>query len=123
MNLSELFQQDGVGVMATADAEGRVDTAVYSRPRVIDETTLVWGMTDRRTFGNLAQNPRASYLFKVDGPGFSGIRLDLELIRTEEEGAILEAIKQNADRVVGPGTGAAVTHAAWFRVVEQRPLI
>ncbi|BBA70766.1 pyridoxamine 5'-phosphate oxidase family protein [Geobacter sulfurreducens] len=123
MNLSELFQQPGLGVMATAGADGSVNTAVYARPHVIDETTLVWGMTDGRTVRNIARNPHASFLFKAGTPGFSGVRLALELIRTEEEGEMLAHIKENADTLVGPGTGNAVTHAAWFRVVEVRPLI
>ena len=46
MKLSELFSNPGLGVMATAAADGSVNTAVYARPHVIDEATLVWGMTD-----------------------------------------------------------------------------
>jgi len=122
MNLSELFQQPGLGVMATAAADGSVNTAVYARPHVIDETTLVWGMTDGRTFRNISRNPHASFRSRR-GRGFRGVRLALELIRTEEEGEMLTLIKENADTMVGPGTGNAVTHAAWFRVVEVRPLI
>jgi hypothetical protein len=49
--------------------------------------------------------------------------LALELIKTEEEGDLLETIKAYTDEIVGPGAGAAVTHAAWFKVVELRPLI
>ena len=123
MNLSELFQKPGLGIMATASADGQVNTAVYARPHVIDETTLVWGMTDRRTFGNISQNPCASFLFKADTPGFNGVRLALELIRTEEEGELLTDIRQITDAVVGPGAGSVVTHAVWFRVTEVRPLI
>jgi hypothetical protein len=47
----------------------------------------------------------------------------LELIKTEEEGELLATIKANTDEIVGPGAGAAVTHAAWFKVVEVRSLI
>jgi hypothetical protein len=45
------------------------------------------------------------------------------LIKTEEDGELLATIKANTDEIVGPGAGAAVTHAAWFRVTETRPLI
>ena len=95
----------------------------YARPRVIDEQTMVWGMTNGRTYRNIVENPQASFLFKVTGPGFSGVRLGLELIKTEESGPMLAQIKENADATVGPGTGTAVTHAAWFTVTELRPLI
>ena len=123
MDLAKLFQEQGFGVIATADLSGNVNTAIYARPHVIDATTLVWGMTDGRTFHNVAVNPRASFLFKTSDPGFRGVRLYLELLRTEEEGAMLTRIRQNTDQIVGPGAGRAVTHAAWFRIVETRPLI
>ncbi len=123
MNLAELFTHPGLGVMSTSSSDGKVNSAVYSRPHVIDETTLVWGMTDKRTYKNLTCNRHAAYLFKTSGPGFSGVRLDLEMIRTEEEGDLLATIKANTDEIVGPGAGAAVTHAVWFRVTETRPLI
>jgi hypothetical protein len=123
MKLSELFQNDGLGVIATAGADGSVNTAVYGRPHIIDEATLVWGMTDGRTFRNVSENPHASYLFKESGHGYSGVRIKLELIRTEEGGDLLVSIKKNTDMIVGPGAGNAVTHAGWFKVVEVRPLI
>lgn len=123
MNLAELFTHSGLGVMSTSSPEGKVNSAVYARPHVIDGTTVVWGMTDKRTYQNLTRNRHAAYLFKTSSPGFSGVRLALELIRTEEEGELLATIKANTDEIVGPGAGAAVTHAAWFRVTEVRDLI
>ncbi|MBC8018503.1 MAG: pyridoxamine 5'-phosphate oxidase family protein [Verrucomicrobia bacterium] len=123
MKLSELFSNSGLGVMSTSSSDGKVNSAVYARPHVIDETTLVWGMTDKRTYQNLTRNRHAAYLFKASTTGFSGVRLALELIRTEEEGDLLATIKKNTDVIVGPGAGAAVTHAAWFRVTEVRELI
>ncbi len=123
MELAELFTQDGLGVLATADAAGLVNSAVYARPHLIDEATLVWGMTDGRSYRNLSQNPHASYLFKTAGPGFRGVRLGLELIRTEEGGELLATIKKRTAQVVNPEAGAAVTHSVWFRVVEVRPLV
>jgi hypothetical protein len=123
MKLSELFATPGLGVMSTSSSDGKVSSAVYARPHVIDETTLVWGMTDKRTYQHLTRNRHAAYLFKTSGPGFSGVRLTLELIKTEQEGELLKTIKANADEIVGPGAGASVTHAAWFRVTEVRSLI
>lgn len=123
MNLAELFANPGLGVMSTSSSDGKVNSAVYARPHVIDESTLVWGMTDKRTYQNLTSNPHAAFLFKTGGPGFSGVRLSLELIRSEEGGELLATIKKNTDDVVGPGAGDAVAHAVWFKVVEVRPLI
>ena len=80
-------------------------------------------MTDRRTYRNISENGHAYFLFKTSSPGFNGVRLALELLKTEEEGDLLETIKANAEEVVGTGAGAAVTHAVWFRVIEVRDLI
>lgn len=123
MNLNELFEQQGLGVMATASRDGSVNTAVYARPHVVDDRTMVWGMTEGRTYRNISENPQASFLFKAASRGFQGVRLALELVKTEESGPMLAKIKENADATVGPGTGAAVTHAAWFTVTEVRSLI
>jgi hypothetical protein len=123
MKLSELFAEPGFGVMSTAAADGSVNSAIYARPHVIDEMTLVWGMTDKRTYQNISQNRNASYLFKVNGSGFRGVRLVLEMTKSEKDGEMLATIKHNADNLVSPGTGAAVTHAVWFRVTEIRSLI
>jgi len=123
MKLATIFKDYGVGVMATASVDGSVNTAIYARPHVIDENTLVWGMTEGNSFRNISENPHASYLFKTASPGFSGVRIALELIRTEESGDMLESIKANTSEVVGPGAGLAVTHAAWFRIIATRTLI
>ena len=123
MKLSELFASQGVAVLSTAAADGTVNSAIYARPHVIDETTVVWGMTDKRTFRNISENRNASFLFKTSAPGFSGVRLSLEMMKSEEEGELLDTIKANAEAVVGPGAGAAVTHAVWFTITERRELI
>jgi len=123
MNLSELFANPGLGVMSTSSSDGKVNSAVYARPHVIDESKLVWGMTDKRTYQNLTCNRHAVFLFKTEGPGFNGVRLTLEMIKTEEEGELLAAIRKNTDEIVCSGAGDAVTHAVWFKVVEVRPLI
>ena len=65
MNLAELFANPGLGVMSTSSSDGNVNSAVYSRPHVLDETTLVWGMTDKRTYQNLTRNRHAAFLFKL----------------------------------------------------------
>ncbi|TLM65769.1 MAG: pyridoxamine 5'-phosphate oxidase family protein [Deltaproteobacteria bacterium] len=118
-----MFDDYGLGVMATADSEGRVNTAVYARPHVVGDTTLVWGMTDGRTYRNLVQNPRASYLFRQAGGGFRGARFELELLRFEDGGEMLEVVRRRTGDVVGPAAAAAVRHVAWFRIVERRALI
>lgn len=123
MKLAELFPAGGKGVIATASAEGVVNTAVYARPHVIDDETLAWGMTEGRSYGNLKENPRASYLYLAPVSGFSGWRLTLELKSIEDGGELLEAIRASTRELVGPEAGALVRHVGYFRVTEVRPLI
>lgn len=109
--------------MATASKDGSVNIAVYARPHVIDQHTLVWGMTGGRTYRNIIENPQASFLFKTNTPGFNGVRLSLKMLKSEEDGEMLACIKKNTEEVVGIGAGDAVAHAIWFRVVDVRNLI
>ena len=50
MNLGEYFEKKkGLGVLATADSEGKVDVAVYARPHMMDDETVAFIMADRLT--------------------------------------------------------------------------
>ena len=43
MSLRDYFENtQGFGVLATADADGAVDVAVYARPHVIDDHTVAF---------------------------------------------------------------------------------
>jgi Pyridoxamine 5'-phosphate oxidase len=70
MDLNEYFDKTkGRGVLATADADGRVDAAVYARPKVLDGETIAFIMRDRLTPANVGTNPHAAYLFMEEGSG------------------------------------------------------
>ena len=92
----------GRGFLATADAAGEVDIAVYSRPRVLEDGTLVFGMADRLTHANLTENPHAVYAFHEGA--FRGVRLFLEKIGEEEDGPLLDDVRA---RAAGLGLGWA----------------
>ena len=123
MKLAELFPSGGKGVIATASAAGVVNTAIYARPHIINDETLAWGMTDGRSYANLRENPRASYLYMAPVSGFSGWRLNLELTRIEDGGEMLEKIRMSTKEIVGAEAAAMVRHVGYFRVTEVRPLI
>ena len=92
MNLKEYFEgREGLGIIATADADGKVDTAVYSKPHVIDEETLAFVMADRLTHKNLQSNPYASYLFIESGGGYTGKRLYLEKVKEETDKEVIDS--------------------------------
>jgi hypothetical protein len=76
MNLQQYFEETkGFCVLATANDEGKVDAAVYARPHVLDDGTLVSIMRDRLTHENLKTNPHAVFLFMEEGHGYKGKRI------------------------------------------------
>jgi hypothetical protein len=121
MSWSEYFEtKRGIGVLSTADAEGKVNAALYGRPRVVDDRTVAFLMSDRRTRRNLQANARASFLFKEEG-GFEGTRLYLTKIAEErdaEKVAELRASRGNPGRGYTNDDKWIVT----FRIDEVRPL-
>lgn len=108
MNLEEYFENTkGTGVLATADSEGKVDAAIYSRPHVFDDGTVAFVMRERLTHHNVQSNPHAAYLFIEEGPGYSGTRLFLTKIREEKDSELTEKLKRRwltpeEDKAKGP---------------------
>lgn len=123
MKTNDAFKPGGRGVMATADASGTVNTAIYAAPRRIDEHTLAWGMTELRTYRNVRENPNASYLYIDPGGGFQGVRLTLRLKELQDSGPLLEEIRENTRTVSSPAAADGVKYVAYFTVVEKRPLV
>ena len=95
MDLIKYFEdRKGRGILSTADADGKVDSAVFSIPYIMDEETLAFIMLDRLTHHNLQTNDHAAYLFMEDGPGYKGIRLFLKKIREEKDTELLHSIRR-----------------------------
>ena len=69
--------------MATADVDGNPDLAVYARPHMIDDETLVLVMAQKTSYANLQSNSKASYMFIEKGEGYKGKRLYIR--KTDEE--------------------------------------
>ena len=50
-NLMEYFnRQPRLGTLSTADQNGKVDSAYFGSPRMIDEKTIFMGLGNNRTF-------------------------------------------------------------------------
>lgn len=112
----------GTGVLATADADGKVDAAIYSKPHFLEDGLVAFIMRDRLTRRNLGANPHAAYLFMEKGPGYTGRRLYLTRVREEENSPLLAALKRRqrtpeADAEKGP------LFLSVFKVDREAPLI
>ena len=120
MNITQYFDTtEGLGVLATADSSGRVNTAIYARPHVEGDHDLAFIMTERRTYTNLQSNPHASYLFKEQGDGLSGVRLILRKTHEEDNPDRIKKLMRRKYTSEDIGT----LHLVHFHVEEILPLV
>lgn len=121
MNLAEYFATlKGTGILATSDADGNVDLAIYARPYIIDEKTIAFSMLDRLSFKNVQSNPKAAYMFIEQSEGYVGKRLYLTMTGEEQDEERIKAIKQLHSRM--HGSPETVRHLVYFSVDKIRPL-
>jgi hypothetical protein len=120
MELKDYFESTkGVGVMATADADGKVDAAIYARPHFMEDGTIAMVMRDRLTHHNLQSNPHAAFLFIEDGPGYKGKRLFLAKVREEKDSELLQSLRR---RKYKDDKGEA-KFLVFFKLEKELPLI
>ena len=125
MTLQEYFQDTrGIGVLATADADGKVAVAIYARPHFLgdsdDELSLV--MNDRLSHANIDSNPNAAYMFVEEGESYSGKRLYLTKTREDtDEEKVKSVRRKNLPPECNRGTdNKFLVH---FHVDNVRPLV
>ncbi len=125
--LTDFFaREDHSGVLSTADQKGNVNAAIFGSGRLLDEKTLVFGLGDNRTLGNLKQNPQAVFLCFEQGTtvfDWHGARIYLEAVEIISQGSlfddIVSAIMQRAGRVAARSIRAVVV----FTITGIRPLV
>jgi hypothetical protein len=122
MDMRSYFEKtEGTGVLATADVEGNVDTALYARPHFMDDGSLVFIMADRQSYHNLKSNPQASYLFLEKNPNekrYEGKRLYLKMVRDEQNEALISSLRRRSY-----GEGKEGRHLVFFEIVQVRHLV
>jgi hypothetical protein len=108
MQLKDYFAQArGIGVLSTADDNGKVDAAIYARPHITDEGTIAFIMRDRLTHHNLEGNPYAVYLFIEEGRGYQGLRLYLKKVKEDTNAELIQMLTRRClnpkeDEAKGP---------------------
>jgi len=120
MKLDEYFdRKKGVGVLSTADGEGKVDAAIYARPHFMADGTVAFIMRNRLSHHNLQSNPHATYLFKEEGPGYRGKRLFLTRLREEENTELLQSLRRRKS-AYGNGEDRFLV---FFKLDQTLPLV
>lgn len=120
MELQEYFENTkGLGVLATADKEGKVDAAVFARPHFMEDGCLALIMRDRLTRKNLKSNPHATYLFVENGPGYRGKRLFLTKTGEGQSQELLESLRRRKYK----DDKDAPSYLVFFELEKELPLI
>lgn len=123
MSLHDYFENtEGRCVLATADARGMVDLAVYSRPHVINEDTVALIMLDRLSHANLQSNPHAAFLFMEAGAKYVGKRLFLTKTGEEDDQEVIEKFRRKK-RYYLPDDDKKKRFLVYFHVDKVLPLI
>ena len=122
MDLAQYFsEKKGLGVLSTADGDGVVNSAVYSRPHVMDDGALAFIMRDRLSHHNLQSNPRAAYLFREEGPGYTGVRLHLTKVREESDTELLKELCRRCE--FNESADQPIRHLVFFQLDKHLPLL
>ena len=122
MEMTEYFNNTkGFGVLATADRDGKVNSAVYGRPHVMEDGSLAFIMRDRLTHKNLQSNPHATYLFKENGAGYKGKRIYLTKIREEENTPLIDSLSRRT--YTSDADNKESKFLVYFKLERERPLI
>lgn len=122
MNLADYFESaKGIGILATCDVEGNVNTAIYSRPYIIDDKTVAFSMLERLSYSNIQSNPKAAYMFVESGEGYEGKRLYLTVTGEEKDLEKIQTIKKQHEKA--KDDDGKVRHLIYFSVERTRPLV
>jgi hypothetical protein len=71
-NLMDYFnKQPRLGTLSTASKDGKVNSAYFGSPYMVDEKTIIMGLTRNRTLSCLQENPYAVFMIMEPGKSIS----------------------------------------------------
>jgi Pyridoxamine 5'-phosphate oxidase len=124
--LIEYFnKQPRLGTLSTVGKNGKVNSAYFGSPRMIDEKTIFMGLGNNRTFDNLQDNPQA--VFMVMEPGktimnWKGVRIYVKMTDCQTSGEKLDDMRATIAQHAGESAGKMIHAAISFEIQEIRPL-
>ena len=121
MNYREYFENTGgTGVLSTSSRDGRVDSALYSRPHVMEDNSFAFIMHDRLTDSNIRENPYAVYLFIEEGSGSRGKRLYLKKLKEESDPELIASLRR---RTYPEEKKEDTLYLVYFTLERELPLV
>ena len=122
MKLKNYFENtNGLGVLSTADNHGKVNSAIYSRPHVMEDGSLAFIMRDRLTHTNTELNSHAVYLFREDSPEYNGKRLYLTKIREEQDPGLIDSLSRRS--YLADKDRRESRFLVYYKLDRERPLV
>jgi Pyridoxamine 5'-phosphate oxidase len=125
-NLMAYFnKQPRLGTLSTSSKDGKVNSAYFGSPYMIDEKTIIMGLTRNRTLSYLQENPSAVFMIMEPGQALSewkGVRIYVKMTDCSTAGEPLEKIKARITAVAGEAAARMIHAALTFEVLEVRPL-
>ena len=119
-------KQPRIGLLSSANKEGKVDAAIFCSPMMLDEKTVVMGLGENRTFEYLQENPNAVFTIVESGEtimDWKGLRVYLKMKEYATSGETLETYKKQVTKVAGEDAAAMIHATVTFEVAEIRPLV
>ncbi len=124
--LMEYFnKQPRLGTLSTADKNGKVNSAYFSSPQMVDEKTIVMGLGKNRTFANLQENPMAVFLVMEPGKllaDWKGVRVYVKMTDCHTSGEKLDSVRARIAEKAGEKAAKMIHAALAFELQEVRPL-
>ena len=140
------------GVLSTSSKDGRVDSAVFGSPQMVDEKTVIIATAMNRTLSNLIENPYAVYLIMepinqdqseiaakvadtkaqsgniqeqlhLSVMDWKGVRVYMKMKDYTTSGEMLEMFRSQVAKFVGEEASKLIQAIVTLEIYEVRPLI
>jgi hypothetical protein len=119
-------KQPRLGTLSTSSKDGKVDSAYFGSPYMVDEKTIIMGLTKNRTLSYLQENPNAVFMIMEPGEKsiseWKGVRVYVKMTDCSTAGEKLEKIKAKIAAAAGEAAAKMIHAALAFEVQEIRPL-
>ncbi|NNG01090.1 MAG: pyridoxamine 5'-phosphate oxidase family protein [Desulfobacteraceae bacterium] len=119
-------RQSRIGVLSTANKNGEVNSAVFGSPQMLDRETVIMAIGNNRSYRNLQENPKATFIVVEPGGNpseWKGARVYLEVDSFERYGELLDSFRDKIRKMAGDKSANAIESAIRFKITGVRPLI
>ena len=118
-------KQPRLGALSTASKDGKVNSAYFGSPHMVDEKTILMGLAKNRTLAYLQENPHAVFMILEPGKTISewkGVRIYVKMTDCATSGEKFDKMKAKIAAAAGEAAAKMIHAAVAFDVQEIRPV-